>query len=133
MCKEHCSVLFHCSPAEDMRHKCKYTITVLCFRDRHRDIRDGFDRLHRIAAKGPKSEEFVEPKVQGLWKLALETDFTPDELESLKVELLHYEKRLLKLRHLQPEAALGNSHKKKMGNIYMLYIYAIRNSVELVN
>lgn len=84
-------------------------------RDRHRDIRDGFDRLHRIAAKGPKSEEFVEPKVQGLWKLALETDFTPDELESLKVELLHYEKRLLKLRHLQLEAALGNSHKKKMG------------------
>lgn len=84
-------------------------------RDRHREIRDGFDRLHRLAAKGPKSEEFVEPKVQGLWKLALETNFSADELESLKVELLHYEKRLLKLRHLQLEAALGNSHQKKMG------------------
>lgn len=31
----------------------------------------------------------------------------------LQVELLHYEKRLLKLRHLQLEAALDNSHQKK--------------------
>lgn len=56
-------------------------------RDKHRDIKDGFDRLHRLSVKGPKSNEFVEPKVQGLWKLATETNFTSDELESLKVIL----------------------------------------------
>ncbi|KAG8331263.1 low density lipoprotein receptor- protein associated protein 1 [Homalodisca vitripennis] len=84
------------------------------YRDKHREIRDGYDRLHRLSVKGPKSNEFVEPKVQGLWKLATETNFTSDELESLKVELFHYEKRLLKLRHLQVEAALaGDSRGKK--------------------
>lgn len=83
-------------------------------REKHRDIRDGYDRIHRLAAKGPNSKEFVEPKVQGLWKIATESDFNPDELESLRVELLHYENRLLKLRHLQAEAALGSErHAKK--------------------
>ena len=55
------------------------------FRDKHREIRDGYDRLHRISAKGPNSKEFIEPKVQGLWKIAVESDFTADELESLRV------------------------------------------------
>lgn len=55
------------------------------FRDKHQDIRDGYDRLHRLAAKGPKSKEFIEPKVQGLWKMATESSFSPSELESLRV------------------------------------------------
>lgn len=42
-----------------------------------------------------------------MWKIAIETQFTPDELESLRVELMHYENRLLKLRHMQAEAALN--------------------------
>lgn len=86
-------------------------------RDKHRDLRDGFDRLHRLASSGPNSKEFVEPKVQGLWKIALDSDFSPEELESLRVELLHYENRLLKLRHLQAEAALnkqGHIEKEKL-------------------
>lgn len=76
-------------------------------REKHRDLRDGYDRLYRLAVKGPNSKEFVEPKVQGLWRIALETNFTPDELESLRVELLHYENRLLKLRHMQAEHAIN--------------------------
>ncbi|XP_066993825.1 alpha-2-macroglobulin receptor-associated protein [Anabrus simplex] len=88
-------------PQKDLTHK------VNSLREKHREIRDGYDRLHRIAAKGPNSKEFVEPKVEGLWKIAVNANFTPDELESLRVELLHYENRLLKLRHLQAEAALG--------------------------
>lgn len=59
---------------------------------------------------GPNSKDFVEPKVQQLWKLALQGDFKPQELESLRVELLHYEARLLKLRHMQAEHA-SNSDK----------------------
>lgn len=67
---------------------CIFELHIKCFqREKHRDIRDGYDRLHRLSAKGPKNNEFVEPKVQGLWKLATETNFTTDELESLKVGL----------------------------------------------
>ncbi|XP_053667596.1 alpha-2-macroglobulin receptor-associated protein [Anopheles marshallii] len=82
-------------------------------REKHREIRDNFDRLDRIASKGPNSQDFVEPKVQGLWRVALASDFSADELASLKVELLHYESRLLKLRHMHAEHALSlEKHKQ---------------------
>ncbi|XP_062538249.1 alpha-2-macroglobulin receptor-associated protein [Armigeres subalbatus] len=81
-------------------------------RDKHRDIKDNFDRLERIAAKGPKSQDFIEPKVQGLWRIAVSSNFTADELASLKVELLHYESRLLKLRHMHAEHALSMEKHK---------------------
>lgn len=84
-------------------------------REQHRDLRDGYDRLHRLAATGPNSKEFVEPKVQGLWRIAVETNFTADELESLRVELKHYENRLLKLRHMQAEHALSNEKNTMAG------------------
>ncbi|KRT80685.1 hypothetical protein AMK59_6183 [Oryctes borbonicus] len=89
-----------------------YLDKVNMIRDSHRDIKDGYDRLQILAAKGPNSKEFVEPKVQGLWKIALETNFSPDELESLRIELMHYENRLLKLRHMQAEAALNEEYMK---------------------
>jgi len=50
------------------------------------DLRNGFDRLDRLTAKGPNHKEFIEPKVQGLWKIALEAKFSPEELSSLKVK-----------------------------------------------
>lgn len=81
-------------------------------RDKHRNIKDNFDRLERIASKGPKSQDFIEPKVQGLWRVALSSKFTADELASLKVELLHYESRLLKLRHMHAEHALSMEKNK---------------------
>lgn len=90
------------APNKDFRDKTNM------LREKHRDLRDGYDRLNRLAARGPNSKEFVEPRVQGLWRIAIETKFTPDELESLRVELLHYENRLLKLRHMQAEHALNN-------------------------
>lgn len=76
-------------------------------RDKHRDLRDNFDRLERIAAKAPNSEEFIEPKVQSLWRVASAGNFSVDELASLRVELMHFESRLLKLRHLHAEQALN--------------------------
>lgn len=80
-------------------------------REKHLELRNGFDRLDRLTAKGPNHKEFVEPKVQGLWKVALEAKFSPEELSSLKEELLHYESRLLKLRHLHAEGALEAAQK----------------------
>lgn len=90
-----------------------YLDKVNLLREHHKTIKDGFDHLNVLASKGPASKEFVEPKVQGLWRIALESNFTPSELESLKVELLHYENRLLKLRHLQAEHALNEEKYKK--------------------
>lgn len=54
----------------------------------------------------------MEPKIQGLWRAALAGDFSPQELASLKVELLHYESRLMKLRHLHAEHALQKEKYK---------------------
>lgn len=91
-----------------------YLEKVNILRNTHQELKEGFDRLQLLASQGPDSKEFVEPKVQGLWKIALESNFTPDELESLRVELRHYENRLLKLRHMQVEAALHEErHKEK--------------------
>ncbi|KYN05281.1 PREDICTED: alpha-2-macroglobulin receptor-associated protein [Cyphomyrmex costatus] len=86
-------------------------------REKHLDLRNGFDRLDRLTAKGPNHKEFIEPKVQGLWKIALEAKFSPEELSSLKEELLHYESRLLKLRHLHAEEALGTVQKKELHDL----------------
>lgn len=96
-----------------------HTAKANLLRTHHRDLKDSYDRLNRIASKGPKSQDFVEPKVQGLWRIAVKSNFSADELASLKTELLHYENRLLKLRHLQAEHALGQERfgdKKVMGH-----------------
>ncbi|KAG7174057.1 alpha-2-macroglobulin receptor-associated protein-like [Homarus americanus] len=69
-------------------------------REKHRELKEGYDRLHKISTTGPDSKDFVEPKVAGLWKLAVRGDFTQEELESLHTELKHYEHRLLKVRHM---------------------------------
>ncbi|KAG7213451.1 hypothetical protein KM043_002723 [Ampulex compressa] len=82
-------------------------------REKHLELRNGYDRLDRLTAKGPSHKEFVEPKVQGLWRVVLEAPFSPEERASLKEELLHYEGRLLKLRHLHTEAALEAARQGK--------------------
>lgn len=81
-------------------------------RDKHRDLRDNYERLERIAAKAPDSQEFIEPKVQNLWRVAAAGNFSDAELASLRVELMHYESRLLKLRHLHAEQALSREKYK---------------------
>ncbi|EEB17579.1 alpha-2-macroglobulin receptor-associated protein precursor, putative [Pediculus humanus corporis] len=92
----------------------KYETKVNQLRDLNTEVRDGFDRLNLIAAKGPNSKEFIEPQVQNLWMLAVNSNFTNDELESLKTELLHYEHRLMKLRHLHAEAEFHLSKSPKV-------------------
>lgn len=75
-------------------------------RSSHRELKHGYDRLERMTLQGPKSRDFEEPKVQGLWKIALKGDFSSEELESLRTELRHYEQRLQKLRFLQAQHSL---------------------------
>lgn len=75
-------------------------------RDKHREIRDNADRLERITARGSNSSDFIEPKVQGLWRIAQAGNFSVDELSSIKIELHHFESRFLKLRTMHAEHAL---------------------------
>lgn len=75
-------------------------------RDKHREIRDNADRLERLTARGSNSSDFIEPKVQGLWRVAQAGNFSVDELASIKVELHHFESRFLKLRSMHAEHAL---------------------------
>ncbi|XP_060849532.1 uncharacterized protein LOC132928701 [Rhopalosiphum padi] len=96
--------------------------------NRIHDIKDSFDRLHRLSLTGPNSEEFVEPKVQEIWIKAQQTNFSKDELQILHDELKEYERRLLKLRHFNVDLAAGNEHndiekkiKKESRNVQKLH------------
>lgn len=89
-------------------------------REKHRDIKDSIDRLERMAAKGPNSTEFVEPKVQGLWRIVVASNFSDDELQSMKIELLHYEARLLKLRRMNADHALAMQKMKVNANLMII-------------
>jgi len=82
-------------------------------REKHQKIKDSIDLLHKKTSLGPNSEDFSDPKVQGLWKIAMKADFTSDELNSLRTELKHYEKRLEKLQQLQGELFLKSEFKAK--------------------
>merc|ERR1719319_1637865 len=54
-----------------------------------KEVKSGYDRLHKLATNQIGEDEFNSPKVNGLWKLALDADFEPAELESLRMELVH--------------------------------------------
>merc|ERR1719447_2453434 len=79
-------------------------------------IKRDYERLQRLATNQPLESPFNEPKVAGLWKLALEAKFEPEELESLRQELTHYETRLEKMHFLEAELRLVDErHGGKFG------------------
>jgi len=81
-----------------------------------KDLKGNYDRLHRLATNQGVEHMFKEPKVAGLWKLALLAKFEPEELESLREELSHYEKRLEKMHFIKAELQLVNErHGGKYG------------------
>ncbi|XP_073816667.1 alpha-2-macroglobulin receptor-associated protein [Musca autumnalis] len=90
----------------------KYESSINEVRDHHRGIKDHYERLERLVSSGPHSQDFIEPKVQGLWRIAQSSNFTEKELASIKTELHHFESRLLKLRHLHAEHALQKEKYK---------------------
>ncbi|XP_014239368.1 alpha-2-macroglobulin receptor-associated protein [Cimex lectularius] len=93
----------------------QYLNKVNELREKHKELREDYDRIYRMAMGGPKSQEFTEPRIQGLWRMALTSNFKPDELESLRSELFHYERRLMKLRRLHVEAAMEDEQRKNSG------------------
>jgi len=74
--------------------------------ERGKELTANYGRLHRLATNRGEEGEFEEPKVAGLWKMAMNSNFTSFELESIREELIHYQKRLEKMRYLQRELEL---------------------------
>lgn len=75
-------------------------------KEKHHELKNNMDRLHKLTVSGPDGKEFFEPRVSKLWNLAIRGDFTKEELESLHTELKHYEHRLLKVRHMTSQMDL---------------------------
>lgn len=98
----------------------KYENNINLVREHHRGIKDHYDRLERLVSSGPHSQDFIEPKVQGLWRVAQASNFTDKELSSIKTELHHFESRLLKLRHLHAEHALQKEKYKVIFGLQLL-------------
>eukprot|EP00090_Calanus_glacialis_P042567 TRINITY_DN75476_c0_g1_i1.p1 TRINITY_DN75476_c0_g1~~TRINITY_DN75476_c0_g1_i1.p1 ORF type:complete len:337 (-),score=122.19 TRINITY_DN75476_c0_g1_i1:215-1225(-) len=81
-----------------------------------KEMKQNYDRLHRLATNQGEEHQFGEPKVAGLWKLALMAKFEPEELESLREELGHYERRLEKMQFIRAELQLVEErHGGKFG------------------
>ena len=55
-----------------------------------KEVKADYDRLHRIATNS-NPKEFEDEVSRSLWKLAKEADFTPEELDSLRDELHHFQ------------------------------------------
>ncbi|XP_066473808.1 alpha-2-macroglobulin receptor-associated protein [Tiliqua scincoides] len=80
-------------------------------REKLHSINHGFERLRRVAHQGYDStSEFEEPRVIDLWDLAKSTNFTEEELDSLREELKHFEAKVEKHHHYQKQLEL--SHQK---------------------
>lgn len=81
-----------------------------------KDLKQNYERLHRLATNQPTENQFGEPKVAGLWRMALMSKFEPEELESLREELVHYERRLEKMHFFEAELRLiDERHGGKYG------------------
>lgn len=59
-------------------------------REKHRDLKDSYDNLERKTGQGRKGREFVDPKVINLWNVAIESNFTANELAALKVIAVYF-------------------------------------------
>ena len=67
---------------------------------RGKDLTANYGRLHRLATNRGEEGEFEEPKVAGLWKMAMNSNFTSFELESIREELVsHVGKSVVKFNN----------------------------------
>ena len=58
--------------------------------ERGKELTANYGRLHRLATNRGEEGEFEEPKVAGLWKMAMNSNFTSFELESIREELVSH-------------------------------------------
>lgn len=106
--------LFNEVIAEDelLQERKDYLDNANLLREKHRDLKETYNNLKQRMAETRQRRQFIEPKVQNLWKTAQESNFSETELAALKEELFHFESRLLKLSHLHAEHAISNEKQK---------------------
>jgi len=68
-----------------------------------KELKRHYHKLKRMATGQPGTLDFEEPKVQGLWRMAQEAEFSSEELDSLRIELKHYEATVQKLHVMKAE------------------------------
>ncbi|KAF8787336.1 Alpha-2-macroglobulin receptor-associated like protein [Argiope bruennichi] len=86
------------SEVEDKPWKADNPHQVL--KEKHSQLKSGYEYLNSRIFPDIKSTEFEEPQVTSLWEMAKNASFSPEELESLKNELHHFEHRVKKLKTL---------------------------------
>ncbi|VDM98869.1 unnamed protein product [Thelazia callipaeda] len=83
----------------------------------YKSITDSYDKLHQKIAQ-VSHKVFNNEKVENLWQLALQNpNFTASELESIRVELRHFDGHLDKLKYHNEELEAAKEKQKKLGKI----------------
>ncbi|XP_072262989.1 alpha-2-macroglobulin receptor-associated protein [Pyxicephalus adspersus] len=74
-------------------------------------INQGYERLRKLSHEGyAGGRDFNEPRVNDLWDMAKNANFSETELESFKEELKHFETKVEKHQHYQKQLEI--SHEK---------------------
>ncbi|XP_038661773.1 alpha-2-macroglobulin receptor-associated protein isoform X2 [Scyliorhinus canicula] len=92
---------------EDLLHS-KHTQ----LKDKHRNVEASFQRLRKLI-----NQEFSEPRVLELWDMAKQSNFTADELDSIKEELKHFETKIEKHQHYKEQLDLSHQKLKHVETI----------------
>ncbi|XP_072371825.1 alpha-2-macroglobulin receptor-associated protein isoform X2 [Scyliorhinus torazame] len=92
---------------EDLLHS-KHTE----LKDKHRNVEASFQRLRKLI-----NQEFSEPRVLELWDMAKRSNFTADELDSIKEELKHFETKIEKHQHYKEQLDLSHQKLKHVETI----------------
>lgn len=74
-------------------------------KEKHSNIKKSIEQLSKKISSGTLDDQnpFEENRVNQLWQIAVQSNFTEGDLKSLKEELEHYETRIKKLKHFQNE------------------------------
>lgn len=75
----------------------------------YKEIKRDTKRTHEKILQGPESFFESNEQIKQLWDVASKSNFSTDELDSIKDELKHFHRRVEKLKHFQVEL-----EKKKM-------------------
>uniref|UniRef100_UPI00398F4623 alpha-2-macroglobulin receptor-associated protein n=1 Tax=Pristiophorus japonicus TaxID=55135 RepID=UPI00398F4623 len=87
-------------------------------KDKHRNVQASFERLRTLIHQGyDENSEFSEPRVLELWDMAKRSNFTGDELDSIKEELKHFETKIEKHYHYQEQLDLSHQKLKHVETI----------------
>ncbi|XP_051876151.1 alpha-2-macroglobulin receptor-associated protein [Pristis pectinata] len=87
-------------------------------KDKHRNVQESFERLRKLIHQGYDGDsEFSEPRVLELWDMAKQSNFSDEELDSIKEELKHFEAKIEKHQHYQEQLDLSHQKLKHVETI----------------